>query len=68
MGNFLDIIKTKSNSEVVAKSINQLTTSEIEFLLLLIKNSSFKGEQLEVVYNAAVKLQNQYLALKETKN
>lgn len=68
MGNFLNIIKAKSNSEVVTKSVNQLTTSEIEFLLLLVKGSSFKGEQIEMIYNTAVKLQNQYLELKEVKD
>lgn len=67
MANFLDIIKAKTNSEAVIKSVNQLTASEIEFLLLLVKNSSFKGEQIEVIYNTAVKLQNQYLELKEVK-
>jgi hypothetical protein len=67
MANFLDIIKAKANSEAVTKSVNQLTASEIEFLLLLVKNSSFKGEQIEVIYNTAVKLQNQYLELKEVK-
>lgn len=66
MANFLDLVKTKSNSEVV-KPLNQLTTSEIEFLLILVKNSSFKGDQLELVYNTAVKLQTQYIQLTTTK-
>lgn len=66
MANFLDLVKSKSNSEVV-KPLNQLTTSEIELLLILIKNSSFKGEQLELVYNTAVKLQTQYIQLTATK-
>ena len=67
MANFLDIIKPKTTSEVVNTPINQLTTSEIEFLLLLIKTSSFKGEQLEMVYNTVLKLQEQYLQLTHSK-
>jgi hypothetical protein len=67
MANLLDILKSKTTSEVVTAPINHLTTSEIEFLLILIKNSSFKGEQLELVYTTAVKLQSQYLQLTSTK-
>lgn len=67
MANLLDIIKTKPVPEVVSKPINQLTTSEIEFLLLVVKNSSFKGEQLEMVYNTVLKLQEQYIQLTQTK-
>ena len=63
MANFLDIVKTKTNSEAVNKPINQLTASEIEFLLVLIKNSSFKGEHLESIYNIVLKLQDQYVSL-----
>lgn len=66
MANLLDLVKSKSNSEVV-KPLNQLTASEIELLLILVKNSSFKGEQLELVYNTAVKLQTQYIQLTSTK-
>ena len=38
-----------------------LTQAEIELLLALIKNSTFKGEQLEILYTIVYKLQNQYL-------
>ena len=38
-----------------------LNKSELEFLLLLIKRSTFSGEQIEDVYNAVYKLQQQYL-------
>lgn len=67
MANFLDIVKTKTNSEVVSKPINQLTASEIEFLLGLIKNANFKGEQLETIYNIVLKLQDQYISLNKNK-
>jgi hypothetical protein len=42
---------------------NALTKQEIEFLLLLIKQSSFQGESLESLYNLVLKLQQQYLSL-----
>lgn len=61
MGNFLDIVKAKQ--EAVSKPANQLTASEIEFLLGLIKNSNFKGEHLESIYNIVLKLQDQYISL-----
>jgi len=60
MANFLDVIKKKETT-----SSSQLTQQELEFILLLIKNSTFKGEQLEIIYNAAIKLQQQYLELKK---
>jgi hypothetical protein len=41
-----------------------LIQQEIEYLLELIKNSMFKGEQLETVYNIVYKLQQQYLSQK----
>lgn len=59
MNNLLDIVKKKEEEKS-----NQLTLQELEFLLFLIKNSTFKGEQVEIIYNAAIKLQNQYLDLK----
>ena len=40
------------------KVSNNLDTTEIEFILSLIKNSTFKGENLDILYKIAVKLQN----------
>jgi hypothetical protein len=40
-----------------------LTQPEIELLLALIKNGTFRGEQLETLYTVVYKLQNQYLDL-----
>ena len=42
------------------KVSNNLDIAEIEFILSLIKNSTFKGENLDILYKIAVKLQNQY--------
>lgn len=38
-----------------------LEKHEIEFILLLIKESTFRGEHIETLYNIAYKLQQQYL-------
>jgi len=59
MNNLLDIVKKKEEEKS-----NQLSLQELEFLLFLIKNSTFKGEQVELIYTAAIKLQQQYLDLK----
>ena len=41
-----------------------LNKAELEFLLLLVKRSTFVGEQIEDVYNVVYKLQQQYLQVK----
>jgi hypothetical protein len=55
----LDKMKQESSSSKVGDF--SLEKQEIEFILMLIKNSSFKGEQVETVYNTVFKLQQQYL-------
>jgi len=42
---------------------HDLTKEEIEFILVLIKNSTFKGDMIEVVYNLVIKLQTRYKQL-----
>ena len=44
---------------------DQLNAQELEFLLSLIKQTSFKVEAVEIIYNTALKLQNQYSKLKK---
>lgn len=43
----------------------ELSKGEIEILLLLIKDSSFKGEHVEKIYNLVYKLQQYYLSSKQ---
>lgn len=43
------------------QSPHQLNAVELELLLTLIRQSQFLGEQVETIYNTAVKLQNQFL-------
>jgi len=40
---------------------NELNTQELELLLILLRNTSFKGEQLELLYNLVIKIQNQHI-------
>lgn len=39
----------------------QLTPQEIEFILYMIKEVNFKGENVELLYGVVTKLQDQYL-------
>ena len=54
-------IQAPSNSEQQL----QLTKKEVEALLMAVKSSSFKGEQVEEVFNLVLKLQEYYIALKD---
>jgi len=56
--------KTATKQEKVTSPGTRLTIPEYEFLFGLIKNSTFKGEQLELLYNLTVKLQEDYFTLK----
>jgi hypothetical protein len=47
----------------VNTNTNNLTKEEIAFLINLIKQSTFQGENIESLYNLVLKLQNQYLSL-----
>ena len=59
-----DIVKESksSNSKI------ELTEKEIEFLLVTIKNSLFKGEYVETLYNLTLKLQKHFVNLKSKNN
>ena len=61
----------KNNTVMASVSSNQppvtttesLNTNEIAFLLEVIKQSKFSGQDIEIVYNTVIKLQKQYLNL-----
>lgn len=40
---------------------DELNKLELEYILELLKNADLKGYQIEMFYNLAFKLQNQYL-------
>ena len=47
------------NKKIVGEN-KDLTTAELEILLQLIKNSTFSGDTIEVLYNLIIKLQEKY--------
>lgn len=53
--------KITQGSSSIKEEDFSLEKHEIEFILLLIKDSTFKGEYIEILYNIAYKLQQQYL-------
>ena len=44
-----------------------LTSEELEYLFELIKKSNFPGTDLQLIYKIIIKLQNQYMLLRENK-
>ena len=59
-----DIVKEPKSSD----SKIELTEKELEFLLVTIKNSLFKGEYVEILYNLTLKLQKHFVDLKSKNN
>ena len=58
------IVKPTQTSQKDLNSFqNNLTSEEIALILGLIKNSPFKGADIEIIYNLVIKLQNQYTEL-----
>jgi hypothetical protein len=53
--------KTQTTNKEVIQDPNQLTGPELDFLLRTLKTCTLKGDQVEMFYNAVIKLQNQYL-------
>lgn len=53
--------KIQNMSSSLKEEDFSLEKHEIEFILLLIKESTFKGEYIETLYNIASKLQKQYI-------
>ena len=59
----IDKIQNKGNQPIEADSSNliELSKRETEFLLQTIRNSQFKGEDIEVLYNLVLKVQKLYI-------
>jgi hypothetical protein len=59
----IDKIQNKGNQPVEADSSHliELNKRETEFLLQTIRNSQFKGEDVEVLYNLVLKVQKLYI-------
>ena len=55
------IVNNVSEVEKSTSPINDnLTPEEIQLILVTLRNSTFKGEHVELFYNTVVKLQKQY--------
>ena len=57
--------RIKGDSSQSREESSSLNKQEIEVLLNLIKTSSFIGEDVEAIYNMVIKLQKQYLNIKD---
>lgn len=57
--------KLQQNNNKQADS--NLTQKELEFLLVLIKEVTFKGEHVELLYDIVTKVQQQWLDLDKNK-
>lgn len=70
MGLFEKAISKKpmiTENGVSSTSDTRYSAEEYEFLFTLVKGATFKGEHLEFVYNLILKLQEDYIAIKKTK-
>jgi len=56
------ISKNKTSAE---KTSEDFTAAELDILLKLIKNSTFSGDTIEVLYNLIIKLQKKYQLTKD---
>lgn len=56
-------LKTTPTINPLLSSKDSLDINEISLILNLIKNSPFKGGDIETIYNLVIKLQNQYSKL-----
>ena len=56
-----EIVQEKSVSN---DTTEKLTREELQFLLSMIKQSTFQGEAIEMLYKLVIKLQNQYISIK----
>jgi hypothetical protein len=66
----MGIVSKQLKQEEVQPTIKletTLTSEELEYLFELIKKSNFPGTDLQLIYKIIIKLQNQYMLLKENK-
>lgn len=59
------INRIKGDSSQSREESSSLNKQELELLLNMIRTSSFIGEDVESIYNMVIKLQKQYLNIKD---
>ena len=55
--------QSKKSPKSQQNSKGNLSKVEIAFILNILKNTTFKGDNVELLYNLVIKLQNQYTEL-----
>ena len=55
--------ESKKSAKTTKKSENNLSKVEIAFILGTLKHTTFKGDNVELLYNLVIKLQTQYTEL-----
>lgn len=63
MGLFDKVQNQHQKAQKIQLPKDNLDKQEIEFILNTIKESNFKGEDLDILYKLVIKLQNQYVKL-----
>ena len=53
----------KKTQPTSVSTVDDLTVEELEFLLRLLKTAMIRGDQVELFYDMAIKLQTQYTKL-----
>lgn len=57
--------KKQSTQTQIEFPKNSLDKTELSIILNLIKETSFKGDDIEIMYNLILKLQDQYFTLEK---
>ena len=57
--------KINSKQPLLPNPKNNLDKQELTLILNIIKETKFKGEDIELLYKLVIKLQNQYLKIKD---
>jgi hypothetical protein len=57
-------LRDKVNAQKQNHLQNQLSKKELEVLLNMVKEGTFKGVDIEPIYNMVIKLQDQYTNIK----
>jgi glutathione peroxidase-family protein len=61
------INKSKNTQSQTSENYTQLSEIEYELLFKIIKNCNFKGEDIDILYKLILKLQSNYILLKNNK-